>query len=497
MSSQREHLLVGLFLVAFLVMAVGFSLMPRLEGEEEVGHYRYIRTVVEDGTLPNALEQPGRQQHQAPLYYLLTAPLSALVDPHPFHEGDLISNPFSLYDITAPGNDNKAQYLHFRATEAFPYTADPTTLAVHLIRLVSCLLGAGTVLTSYALFRRLWPAQVHLRLAATGFVAVMPRFVQVSGMINNDNLLWLLATLALLLVVIQFQEGYAPRRAIVLGLVLGAALLTKINAAFLVFPVGVAVLVDLRRAWRSAVLTLLVVGVVAGWWFVRNWTLYGDFTGLNALFDASQAGETIGGSGFEPGVALAHLSFAYATFWARYADGRVAVAPIIYPIYDLLTAGILAGAGLWLARAIRCAWRGEVPGYRVRQGVAVAVYGVTWLLALGYYASRAWNGAQGRYLMIDVAVWGLLFALALDAFAPRRFKLPVALTGAGVMIGLTAVGLFGYFLPAYQLSPLPEQVEVPLDVHYADAATLLGLSTGTLRAQPGETTALTLYWRAD
>ena len=60
------------------------------------------------------------------------------------------------------------------------------------------------------------------------------------------------------------RHGWTRRRAVWLGVVLGLALLTKVNATFLAFPVGVAVLSDLRRRWRGAVLVLALVILIAG-----------------------------------------------------------------------------------------------------------------------------------------------------------------------------------------------------------------------------------------
>ena len=79
------------------------------------------------------------------------------------------------------------------------------------------------------------------------------------------------------------------RTALGIGCGLGAALLCKTTTLGLlpVAGLGVAAAAWPSRNWKFGVRLLLAVFVpamlLAGWWYVRNWQLYGDPTGLDAL----------------------------------------------------------------------------------------------------------------------------------------------------------------------------------------------------------------------
>ena len=129
-----------------------------------------------------------------------------------------------------------------------------------------------------------------------------------------------------------------------MGLVLGLALITKQSAIILAPVAFLAVLEQSRSAGNfcegasrgaaqrhlvsslSSLSALLAFGVttalVSGWWYARNWRLYGDLFGLAAFqaefitqsFDATSAAAWI--------AALAQL---HGSFWARF--GWMNVAP--------------------------------------------------------------------------------------------------------------------------------------------------------------------------
>lgn len=121
---------------------------------------------------------------------------------------------------------------------------------------------------------------------------------------------------------------------------------------------------------------------------------------------------------------------------------------------------------------------------------------LAWFLALLYITSAAWSGGQPRYLLPAAAVLGIAFAAASNVATLARWRMAAALTSTGILAALAAVCLFAYFLPAYTLKPLPDQIEQPLDLDYEGAARLLGLDQTTLHARPGDVIPLRLYWRA-
>lgn len=486
MSRRRERLMTRLIILGYLLITFLFSLGPIFEGPDEIEHYRFIRSIARTGMLPDPYSQPRGEYHQAPLYYMLAAPLALLSDDSDFAQIEARRNPFYPYEPGFSGNDNKNLYLHTRA-ETFPFTESQTARSVHLIRLLSIALGLGTLFASKAIFELLWPQHPDYRLMALSVIAFMPQFLYLSSTINNDNLLFLLSTLSLWVLCRQYREGPSRRLALLLGIILGATLLTKVSALFLVFPVGLALLLD-RRTWRYALLMLLPIAVIAGWWYLRNISLYGDPTAVRVIFQTWQS-EVIRPGALALDIGLSRLSYSYASFWARFGQGAVPVSPILYTFFDLLTLSALTGL---IVRAIRADWR-SVP---LRLVAILGTFGLAWIAALVYYASTVWSGNQGRYLLPALAVWGAMIAFGVSVWLPHRLRVPVALSSPMLLAAVALSGYAAYFVPAYRILPLPTTIEQPLALHYGDVAELIGMSPAAPIARPGEILSITLYWRA-
>lgn len=482
--------MVAAILLAYVVLALGFSLGPIFEGPDEIEHYRYARTLVESRALPDPTGQVRGEYHQAPLYYLLVAPAAVLISGTDFDAIDGRLNPYYGARIDRVGSDNKNLYLHRRA-EAFPYSESATARAVHLMRLVSVVLGASTLLVSGAIFRLLWPEQPALRVLALALVAFWPQFLYLSSVINNDTLLVFLATVTLYGLLVLLRDGPSRRISVLLGVTLGALLLTKVSAVFVAIPVGVVLLLD-RRMWRCIPLIGVLVVAVAGWWYVRNAILYGDLTNTQAVLQTWEA-EVIRPGELALDIALERVPFAYETVWARFGQGAVPVASGLYRLFDGLL--IAAGPGL-LLRLLRRVWRGVIAGLDARYAVMIGLFATIWIGALFYWSATAWSGNQGRYLLPGIAAWCAMIAFGVTAWLPRRAHWVAAWIGTATFGAVAAICLLVYFLPAYRVSHAPETITYPLAYTFDDTAELIGIDPPQLAAHPGDTVRITLYWRA-
>jgi hypothetical protein len=176
-----------------------------------------------------------------------------------------------------------------------------------------------------------------------------------------------------------------------LGVVVGLAALSKLSGLLLAAPVTLTV-IGVAWRWRSWRLfwqaTLLVGGVAlatAGWWYLRNWLLFGDPLLLSVMF-----------AGVPPQAAPATLAELLAlapgvwrSTWAVFGWFNVLAAPWLYGLYTLL-----AGWRLWMARGRdRAAGAGACRG---APGAAALL--VFWLGVVGVAVVR-WaqiSYAQGR-----------------------------------------------------------------------------------------------------
>ncbi|RME76530.1 MAG: phospholipid carrier-dependent glycosyltransferase, partial [Chloroflexi bacterium] len=293
--AQRTHILLpALLAVLFVFLGLGYDLLtPVFENSDETLHYPYVKHVADGYGLPIA--EPGRlwnqEGTQPPLYYALAAAATFWLNTD--NLPDLLQrNPHWLFtEVRSLLNDNQNLVLH-GPMDAWPYTR--AALAVHIGRWVSLLFGLLTVLLTWRLARILFPDDLPLAATATALVALTPQFLRVSATVSNDSLSAALTTLAVLLA----YRFTAPERQasgpeslwppFILGLVAGLAVLTKLSSlstvvlvAFIVFwrryflaEIHDAPGQKLLRWWAVIGLTVLLV---TGWWFFRNYRLYGEW----------------------------------------------------------------------------------------------------------------------------------------------------------------------------------------------------------------------------
>ncbi|RME56763.1 MAG: phospholipid carrier-dependent glycosyltransferase, partial [Caldilineae bacterium] len=269
-----------------MLLAGAYSVVtPAFETPDEIWHFAYIHHLHTERALPVSAPQTTalwRQQGvQAPGYYLAVALLTAWVDASDFPTIYDRANPHAA--IGRPGTaDNRNYLVHHFPEESFPWRG--VFLALHLARFLSVLLAAVTLWAVYGLLAPL--VGERLALLATAGLAFTPQFLFVSAAASNDNAINAAAALVLWqltrLLTGPAQRWRSWRAWGLLGVFLGAALLAKLSGLALVGVVGAAAL---WMAWRVRSFRLLVRAalacglpalVLAGWWYVRNWRLYGD-----------------------------------------------------------------------------------------------------------------------------------------------------------------------------------------------------------------------------
>jgi len=543
----------GAVIILALYLALGVvygAVNPLFESPDELMHYPYVKQLADGGGLPvqgqdsEALwEQEGSQP---PLYYALSAALTFWIDTDDLTEVRQL-NPHAKVGIPlAP--DNKNVLIH-TAREAFPWQG--SVLAVHLVRLFSLLLGAGTVLCTYLLARQIVPDRPEIALAAMAVNAFIPQFLFISSSVNNDNLITLLASVTVLLLarlsLSPWERGTTAGRGVratlpakqllLLGAVIGLACLSKLSGLALVPLAGLALaLRRVRLAQRatapSAALEaapttsasaslpqpatparamfarhaagwvrdlacemLLVLGPVlllAGWWYLRNWRLYGDPLGTEAMVtmmgrrtDTPTLAELIG-----------EFRGLRMSFWGIFGWFNVLMRPTwLYKLLDALTIAALVGLGVGMYRAGREALRRVWPIYALL---------LAWVGALGVSLVR-WTmttrASQGRLLFPGISVLALLLVLGLAGWLTTRYSRRV-LAGVGGLLALLAlIAPLAYIRPAYAQPTLLTPEEIPatarrFEVAYGGSMRLVAYEMEQTSVRPGEEVGVTLYWQA-
>jgi len=493
----RQHTAIILILIAFLGLGVTYSVVnPLFESPDEVWHYQYVKYLADGHGLPVSdlvTEMPWHQEgSQPPLYYLLGAGLTFWIDTSDA-EAAIRYNPHAAVGL-ASAADNKNMMVH-TSLEDFPYRG--TALAAHLIRLLSVLMGSATVLCTYLLALTLFPGRRTLAAVAAAINAFNPQFIFISAAVNNDNLTTLLCSVALLLLVRIWQGEARPGRLVLLGLVAGLTAISKLNGLVLLPFIA---LVLIMAAWRRRSLRALVgwgllVGIpllaVAGWWYWRNWLLYGDPFGLAAMFavlPARAEGPTLSEY-------LARAEGVYRSAWAVFGWFNVVAAPWLYGVYAALILAGVAGLGLLVIR-------------RWRRGDRASLSGLAWLALWSLIVLAALVGwsqkryPQGRLLFPAISAASVLLAAGLaqaGAWLSDRWRRAGAALLAGGLFALAAWVPFRYIAPTYAPPPLLADIPphaTPLSADFGGQARLLGYELPEGSVQPGEALHLTLYWQA-
>ncbi len=268
-------------LVCHVAFATAFAFTtPSFEAPDENSHYEYAQHLANAGTLPLApglAQQRGLPQtegaaraHEAPLYYSLLAAAQRLTGTDDTVFGPVINPAF--------GNPQQpSQHLHNL------HGSGQGEGPLRLLRCLSVLLGAITIVLVHRLGRACCPTQPRVADLAALLAACLPMSAFLHGVLNNDVLGITLATATVLhLVRMLQQERVRDADGIRLGILLGLGLITKLTTAFLG---GLAFVVfvtmwrrqhDRRSLARAAMLAAGITLMTSSWWFLRNLHLYGD-----------------------------------------------------------------------------------------------------------------------------------------------------------------------------------------------------------------------------
>ncbi len=495
MVQDRSCLLLTGILLLFVALALWYSLtIPLGEAPDEVPHFTYIRYLARHGRLPTTTEE--HEAFQPPLYYALGAVLTFRIE-------DLPDAPFAVrhnahYDVADP-RAPKNLLLH-TAAESWPYRG--WALAWHLVRLLSIFCGAVTVWAVYQLGRVLFPRQPLIRLTMAGLTAFTPQFLFMSAVVNNDNLATAISALVLWqTAALLREEEQTPilKRSFLLGLLLGLGLLSKANAIALLPVVGLALLivaarqVGRRRRLGQALLSGGIVfglaGLIAGWYFWRNWRLFGDPLGWSFLLQINALRE----GGLTADVLVWLFKGLFRSFWLGWIGIRF--DEFIYRIIGGVCLVGAAGFVAWLLRR----WPRLDAALRRMLGL-LGLHAAITLASLLHWTATVLGTDQGRLIYPLLPTVMLILVKGWAWWARGRAR-RAALGGlVGGMLLLAVVTPLRYIGPVHAPAPVATSEELaaatPLNVRWGDVRLLAyRLESNTVR--PGEKLILDLYWQAE
>jgi hypothetical protein len=251
------------WLCAVVALANGLAwslIVPPFEVPDENAHYAYVAQVAERGTLPQPgpaagplspaeddtlatirfYEMVGEPHNPAPFSALQQDAIEAVAREPLSTRGD--------GDALTATNNPPLYY----ALEAIPYKLGSSGSVLDrlaLMRVLSALMGAVTVLLVYLFLMELLPGRRWAWSVGALAVAFQPLFGFMSGGVNSDNLIYLTAAGTLWGVARMFRRGLTPASGAPIGAFLGAGLVTKFTLLGFLPAAALAVALGLWSAW--------------------------------------------------------------------------------------------------------------------------------------------------------------------------------------------------------------------------------------------------------
>lgn len=439
--------------ILYIVLAIVYSgVTPVFEASDELWHYPMVdylassglQLPIQDASNIGSWRQEGSQP---PLYYILSALIIAGIDRSDL---DLIrqQNPHADIGVMLPdGNAN--MMLHQAERENFPW--QKTVLAVHLVRFFSIALGLGTVLVTYRIVREIFPEYPLIAVGAAAFNAFLPMFLFISASVNNDNLSNLLGNLLTLLTLRLLKTTALPgwRSYTLIGIVIGCALLSKLNLGLWI-PVLALVLIVISIRFKSihpivvgGAITGTITILIAGWWYWRNWQLYGDPTGLNVFLD-------IVGRRAIPANAVQLWSERYSftqSFWGFFGGMNVPMTDLIYNFLN-----VIGFIGL-LSTLIFIVYHLVKRTFTLNRWLIIAVP-IIWPLVT-FVSYIRWTAetpaSQGRLIFGALSSICLWIVVGWTWWLPKPIRVfPITIT-VSILMMVAIVAPFFFIAPAYVL----------------------------------------------
>jgi len=483
--SSRLTAVALVFIVAALNGTAWSLLTPPFQVPDETAHFAYSQTIAETGSGPGILGRPefSSEQDQA-MAAMGTLEIIGRPLVHAPVASQTVRNAIQAAAEGAPrGNGGgpssaSSQPPLYYALEALPYRAFswatlPTRL--YAMRAVSVLIFAFGAALAALLAAEILRGRAWVPLVGGMAVALSPYTAFVASGVTPDTLLLTISVATVLLVARAFRRGFTRRRAVAIGLMVGAGTLTKLTFLAFLPPALLVVIVLVIRDHRSlavvrggplgsllvALIAAAVLPVAASLW--TEIAAHGNSARTGAFEIAVGSEETTsirevvvyGWELFLPRLPFMSDQFTYfppVTTWIDGFAGRYGwldyEAPAIVIMWHrafLATVGILAGCAVVASRHAVCGRRLEFASYAafgVAQAAVIAKTGFDYRRSTGYVFE------QPRYLFGLAGFYGALIAVSCiglgDRLAPRLATIAVGLFCLHDMSGLTTTMLRYY-----------------------------------------------------
>jgi hypothetical protein len=336
--------------------------------------------------------------------------------------------------------------------------------AVYAVRILDALLAALLAPLALLISLRLWPANPSVAWGAAVLTAFMPGVALNLTAITNDVLASVLCGACILLAI---SGSWTRKRVLLVGLLLGLALLTKTTTAAIAPALAVALLQrDRGGGWKPLITSGLVAALCITPWLISNIAIYGELITTK---------EQLAMAAFPPRTANPEFwsvstLHAFVTFWAGDPFLSLPGAVAISLVAALVTALSIAGA--------LHAWGRGLPGMSREAVAVVALASAGAALASVTTPVLAAFNAPGRFAYVALPAITALVTAGLWVELPSA-RLRRAVIGTFATLSVIGLALLDFSpAPTYANPGLPRIArEQPLGVRQSFGPLTVGALT--------------------
>lgn len=404
LTSFQKWGVVALFIV-YVIFGIGHMVATSrltsgsfIQAPDEAAHIGYVRALAVGHRLPlrNDTQFPTYEWHQPPLYYFLMTP---------FYDDGFLA-----------------------------------------MRFLTLIIGLAGIYLIYQTVRNLFPNDPSVAILSLAFTALLPMRQATTASVGNDALLEVLFTAIMSLLFLSMRKGFNSPRAVMIGVCLGLALLTKLTT-LLMFPLLLIALYFLRcegETWesigRGAILIIVSSLVIASPFYISRYHETHEIVPLRAFQQefsgTSKATDWIGrpikvnwwSGALEQGALMTRagylmllMNWSWRTFWAAWTPPNLAsmgiplfLSPTLYFVEMIFAVGAIYGLARFHLTDAKSLKRSQAYAFYL----CVALFGLVLLSFLGF--TWTWFQAQGRYLYPAILPIALFLSLGyLTAFPPK------------------------------------------------------------------------------
>ena len=472
------------FLAALLILYIAKAILfvfvfPPFSGHDEVAHFSYIRTVVDQHEVPVLIQRPpqptaGQYTNRyefllpADLYKYCRYTLQWICLPNDPQWAD------TSVRMATNGESEGVQYaanhppLYYMIAAPVFWLSEKAGASVvtqlYLLRLLAIPFGVFIVLLAYFTVRTIFPRDVFLLVTVPAFVALQTQISYEATMVNNDIISIASYSWVLYLVIRALRDGFTTRRSALIGFAFGLGVIAKSTSITAAAIIGLAMLTMLSfRSWEALRRSLprfigqgIVIAVptlvMAVPWYIHMWQTYGNFSALPQIRQLQSSWNVPEGSFFHLLFNMNFIKLRFNETWGEWGWRVLPFDPNVMHLIAVPTLVAITGVILYAFGLCRAAGpHDEVAHPRRWQWYALGLMVVA--CASGYLATIQFGTefalTQARYYFPVINAIAILLMLGL------RTLIPVRWLGVGrgvVIVSLVTLNIFAltaYVIPFY------------------------------------------------